>query len=214
MLVRGWPLKAAISNGVAWKRLASSQRIRPPAVTKGLVSEYRPVYDTIDCPEYWRTGRPKTSPNHVVIYRADEIPKLRNAARLARKILEFSLALAKPGITTDEIDRLAHEEMLEHNAYPSPLNYMGFPKSICTSVNNVACHGIPDSYVLRDGDTISIDVSLFLDGVHGDNCGATTVGTPDPEQVRLIAATREAVDKAIAVCGPGRLVQLLELFCH
>jgi methionyl aminopeptidase len=151
------------------------------------------------------SGQPGTSPNGIVTYSTHELPKIRKSARLARKILEFSLNLAKPGISTDEIDHFAHEEMIRHDCYPSPLNYYGFPKSICTSVNEVACHGIPDSTVLREGDIIKIDVSLFHDGYHGDNCGTVVVGqNPDPKLIKLIDATKEAVDRAIGVCAPGR----------
>lgn len=180
---------------------------RSQRMTKGIVSPRLTIPNHINPPEYWKTGRPAESPDYVVGYAEEDIPKLRRAARLARKVLEFCLSKAQPGITTDEIDRLAHEEMLRHGAYPSPMNYRGFPKSICTSVNDVICHGIPDSTVLQEGDTISIDVSLYLDGFHGDNCGATNVGTRvDPKLDKLIAVTKEAVDKAIAVCGPGKCI--------
>lgn len=170
---------------------------------KGIVSPKLHVPLSIPYPEYALNGRPKESGDAVVFYSPDEYPKLRKAARLARKILEFALAAAKPGMTTDDLDILAHKEMLKHGAYPSPLNYFRFPKSICTSVNEVVCHGIPDSRVLKDGDILSVDVSLFVDGYHGDNCGTIVVGKADPQLLHMIDSTKEAVQRAIAVCKPG-----------
>lgn len=185
------------------RRLFST--LRSARMVKGNVSPYLPVPEGIRCPEYWLTGQPAESPSRVKVYSAQEIPKIRKSARLARSILEYALKLAVPGVSLDHIDRLAHEAMVDRLCYPSPLNYYGFPKSICTSVNDVACHGIPDDYILRDGDIIKIDVSLYHDGFHGDNCGTVVVGkNPDPKLIRLIDATKEAVQKAIAVCGPGR----------
>lgn len=172
-------------------------------VKKGTVSPMLTVPKTIGYPEYAMNSRPGDSGEEVHLYQPEEFPKIRKAARLARKILEFSLAIAKPGMTTDEIDRLAHEEILKHGAYPSPLNYFGFPKSICTSVNEVVCHGIPDSRILQDGDILSIDVSVYLDGYHGDNCGTVVVGKQDPKLTHLIQTTKDCVQKAIDICKPG-----------
>lgn len=172
-------------------------------VLKGEVSPMRLVPGHIVPTEYAKTGQPFNSSNILAQYHKSEYPQLRKAARLARKVLEFSLALAQPGITTDEIDRLAHEEMIRCGAYPTPLNYYTFPKSICTSVNDVACHGIPDSRPLQEGDIIAIDVSLFIDGYHGDNCGTTTVGKADASLQRLIDTTKLSVEEAIKTCRPG-----------
>ncbi|RYH21266.1 M24 family metallopeptidase [archaeon] len=174
-------------------------------MVKGNVSPKLTVPDGISRPEYWLTGQPAESPSRIKAYSANEIPKLRKSARLARKILEYALKMAVPGMSLDYVDRLAHKAMVDCLCYPSPLNYYGFPKSICTSVNEVACHGIPDDYILKDGDIIKIDVSLYHDGYHGDNCGTVVVGeNPDPKLIRLIDVTKEAVQKAIAVCEPGR----------
>jgi methionyl aminopeptidase len=183
---------------------SASKFIRPVGlVAKGKLSPRRVVPPHIVLPEYSHSGKPHNSSTILARYNEDEIPKLRKAARLARKMLEFCLALAKPGVSTDEIDRLAHEEIIRHGAYPTPLNYYTFPKSICTSVNEVACHGIPDSRELQDGDIVSIDVSLYIDGYHGDNCGATTVGNADPKLQHMIDATKESVAAAIATCKPN-----------
>jgi methionyl aminopeptidase len=172
-------------------------------VVKGKLSPMRTVPSNIVLPEYAYNSKPTNSSSFLAQYATHEIPKLRQAAQLARKMLEFSLSLAKPGVTTDEIDRLTHEEIVKNGAYPTPLNYMTFPKSICTSVNEVVCHGIPDSRPLVDGDVVSIDVSLYIDGYHGDNCGATTVGTADPKMTHLIATTKQSVAEAIKTCKPG-----------
>ena len=185
-------------------RNSISKFLRPVGpVTKGVVSPMRSVPSSIVLTEYARNGKPNNTSNVVAKYAKSEYPQVRRAARLARKILEFSLAMAKPGITTDELDRLAHNEMLRCGAYPTPLNYYTFPKSICTSVNEVACHGIPDNRVLQDGDIISIDVSLFIDGYHGDNCGTTMVGEVDNKLLHLIEATKLSVAEAIKTCKPG-----------
>ena len=125
--------------------------------------------------------------------------------------------MARPGISTDEINTLVHQFIIEEGAYPSPLNYAHFPKSVCTSINEVVCHGIPDGYILKKGDVASFDVSLFYDGFHGDNCATVLVGpkddalqfeSKDEEMVfingqRLILACQEALDMAISTCSNG-----------
>lgn len=134
-----------------------------------------------------------------------DLEKIRKSAKLARKMLDFANSLVQAGVTTEEIDVLTHKEIVAHGAYPSPVNYCGFPKAICTSVNEVTCHGIPDDRKLVEGDMISIDVSLFLDGFHGDNCGTVFVGKCDDKRsIALVSATQEALDSAIAACGPGK----------
>ena len=184
------------------------QQLRETSVTKGMVSPKLRI-DTkkhnVLLPDYALNGRPKESPPNIICYIEDEaINKQRKAARLARKMLEFAKKLAVPGVSTDDIDKAIHKEILSNGAYPTPLNYYGFPKSVCTSVNEVVCHGIPDDRILCDGDIISIDVSLYTeDGLHGDNCGTVAVGTATQNTLDLIQATQTAVDKAIAVCAPG-----------
>jgi methionyl aminopeptidase len=196
--------QAAVSSSSSSSSAAASTKRRP--VVKGIVSPMREVPDTVGHPDYALTGRPRPSPNHVVLFKDPaEVAKIRAAARLARKMLDFANSLVAPGITTDDIDYLTHQEIVKHGAYPSPVNYCGFPKAMCASVNEVVCHGIPDNRKLLDGDVISIDVSVFLDGYHGDNCGTVVCGaTTDPSLLNLIAGTQEALDKAIAICRPGR----------
>jgi methionyl aminopeptidase len=117
----------------------------------------------------------------------------------------------QPGITTEEIDRLVHEAIVRHNAYPSPLLYPSefgskYPKSVCTSVNNVVCHGIPDDIPLQEGDTLNIDVTVYRNGFHGD-CSATyPVGQVSPKATRLMKAAKEGLDAGINACGPGKLI--------
>jgi len=112
-------------------------------------------------------------------------------------------------VTTNELDRIAHEYMCDHGAYPSCLGYMGFPKSICTSVNEVICHGIPDSTVLAEGDLINLDVTAYLDGVHGDTNATFPVGRVDPETAALIERTRTAMERGIRAVRPGREINVI-----
>ena len=107
---------------------------------------------------------------------------MRVAARIAAQAMEAAAAAIAPGVTTDALDAVAHEYMLDHGAYPSTLGYRGFPKSCCTSVNEVICHGIPDARVLEDGDIVKIDVTAYMDGVHGDNCATYFCGDVDEER--------------------------------
>merc|ERR1719204_567196 len=111
--------------------------------------------------------------------------------------------MAQVGMTTDELDKFGHDLIVERGAYPAPLNYRGFPKSICTSVNNVLCHGIPNSRQLQDGDIISIDVSIFYKGVFGDCCSTRVVGNGDRVAHKLTAVARDSTLAAIAQCKPG-----------
>src|SRR5690606_8521501 len=114
-----------------------------------------------------------------------------------------------PGVTTDELDALCHEEIIKRGGYPSPLNYGGFPKSLCTSVNEVICHGIPDDRPLRDGDIVNLDVTIYLDGVHGDTNATFPVGQIDEASARLIEVTRACLERGIAAVKPGRPVRAI-----
>ena len=117
--------------------------------------------------------------------------RMRAAGRAAREVLLEVGAAVAPGVTTDELDRICHEACIARGGYPSPLDYKGFPKSLCTSVNEVICHGIPDDRALLDGDIVNCDVTIYLDGVHGD-CSATfLVGDVDRSRQRLVQVTRE-----------------------
>ncbi|EED93481.1 probable methionone aminopeptidase, partial [Thalassiosira pseudonana CCMP1335] len=144
----------------------------------------------------------------VLIHDADSIAKMRKAAQLARKLLDYAChpSIARAGTTTEQIDSLIHDAALANSAYPSPLNYMGFPKSLCSSVNEVVCHGIPDTRRLELGDVVSFDVSCFVGGVHGDNCATIVVGDVNDEFVtarRLVQAALESRDEGVRACKPG-----------
>jgi len=141
-----------------------------------------------------------------IIHGKESIKKMREAGSLARRILNLACSLAKEeGITTDEVNDIVHSAILEAGAYPSPLNYAGFPKSLCTSVNEVVCHGIPDGRPLCKADIVSLDVSVYLNGVHGDNCSTVIVAEDETmtSQKRLLRCAREALQLAIDVCRPG-----------
>ncbi len=187
-------------------------RLRAGAITKGNVSPKSSTPLDVRCPEYAHSGVPVPSSHIFKTYSDAEVQKIRRAGKLARRMLEFANSLVRPGISTDDIDRLTHHEILKNGAYPTPLNYSGFPKSICTSVNEVVCHGIPDSTVLQEGDLISIDVSLYTeDGFHGDNCGSVVVGNVRSSMDMLINTTKYAVEKAVEVCGPDQYALLFLL---
>ena len=176
----------------------STEHIRP-----GRVSPMRNVPTDIPRPPYAETGVPVRIPESHV--RTPEvIERMRRAGREAAQVLQTVAAAIAPGVTTDELDALCHEEIIRRGAYPSPLNYGGFPKSLCTSVNEVICHGIPDDRPLVDGDIVNLDVTIYLDGVHGDTNATFPVGQIDEESAQLIDVTRECLDRGIAAVHPGR----------
>ncbi|KAI8360354.1 peptidase M24, structural domain-containing protein [Mortierella sp. GBAus27b] len=154
-------------------------------------------------PGYALRGEPSEWASDIPIHGPEAIDSCRKAGQLARKILELGGTLVKPGVSTNEIDRILREAIVANNAYPSPLNYMGFPKSVCTSVSNIIAHGIPDDRCLEDGDIINIDITVYLDGYHGDTSATFLVGNVDQAGRDLVERTKEALDAAIAVCGPG-----------
>ncbi|KAJ7388128.1 Methionine aminopeptidase 1D, mitochondrial [Desmophyllum pertusum] len=134
---------------------------------------------------------------------------MRTACRTARKVLNIARDNVKVGVTTEDIDQVVHQAAISFGAYPSPLNYKGFPKSVCTSVNNVAAHGIPDSRPLQDGDIISVDVSVYIGGMHGDLCETYVVGSVDKQGQRLVQSCQHSLDAAIKVCSPGKRFSLI-----
>jgi methionyl aminopeptidase len=140
---------------------------------------------------------------------ADTIARMRVAGRIAADALVEVSRHVAPGVTTDELDRVGHEFLLARGAYPSTLGYKGFPKSLCTSVNEVICHGIPDSRALDDGDIVKIDITAFKDGVHGDTCGTYYAGSVAPEVRDLAERTQEALRRGIAAVKPGRPISVI-----
>ena len=140
---------------------------------------------------------------------AETIERMRVAGRLAAQARELVGSHVVPGVTTDELDRIGHEFLCDHGAYPSTLGYRGFPKSLCTSVNEVICHGIPDSRVIEDGDIVNIDITAYVGGVHGDT-NATFLAGDVPEETRLLVErTEEALRRAIKAVRPGRRMNVI-----
>lgn len=137
------------------------------------------------------------------------IELMRVVGRIAADALAAAAAEIAPGATTEQLDKVAHEFMLDHGAYPASLNYRGFPKSICTSVNEVICHGIPDARPLAAGDIVKIDVTAFKDGVHGDTCATFFCGDVDEESRLLAERTKEAMDRGIRAVKPGRPISVI-----
>ncbi|MCL4408958.1 MAG: type I methionyl aminopeptidase [Gammaproteobacteria bacterium] len=133
----------------------------------------------------------------------EEIEKMRVAGQLAADVLDMITPHVKAGITTDELNTICHDYILAHDAYPAPLNYHGFPKSICTSVNHCVCHGIPNDKPLKDGDIINIDVTVLKDGYHGDTSKMFIVGEGSILAKRLVSVTQEALYRAIKMVKPG-----------
>jgi methionyl aminopeptidase len=168
----------------------------------GRVSPPRDVPGDIPRPEYVGKKRPRTGePN---VKSADTIERMRIAGRLAARALDEVGRGVAPGVTTDELDRIGHEFLCDHGAYPSTLGYRGYPKSLCTSINEVICHGIPDDTVLREGDIVNVDITAFIGGVHGDTNATFTVGEVDETSRLLVERTREAMLRGIRAVAPGR----------
>ncbi|MBF0270185.1 MAG: type I methionyl aminopeptidase [Alphaproteobacteria bacterium] len=147
--------------------------------------------------------RARSEAARVRIHTSPDFEGMRKAGRLAAEILDFITPYVKPGVTTSELDRLCHEKILAAEAIPAPLNYRGYPKSICTSVNHVVCHGIPGDKVLMPGDILNIDVTVVLDGWYGDSSRMYPVGDIALKAKRLIDVTYEAMMRGIAVVRPG-----------
>lgn len=139
----------------------------------------------------------------VTIHSQEEFVKMRKAGKLAAEVLDYITDFVKVGVTTNELNDLCHNFIIEHNAIPAPLNYKGFPKSICTSINHVICHGIPNANKLRDGDIINIDVTVIVDDYHGDTSRMYIAGEPSVKAQRLIDVTYKALMLGIAQVKPG-----------
>ena len=173
------------------------------------VSPDRPLKENIPRPDYYEDGqadaeRRSEARNTPPVHTEKQIKKMRKANLLGREILDAAHRIVKPGVTTDEIDRVVHDYTVEHGAYPAPLHYFDFPKSVCTSVNEVVCHGIPDLRELQDGDIVNVDVSAVLDGYHTDLNETFIVGkNVSKEKKALIKATHDSLFKAIDQCKPG-----------
>ena len=201
------PASALKSNDPCWcgsgRKYKRCHRTSEGRVLPGRVSPMREVPDHIAPTDYYRTGTPVRW-DEPMVKSADVIGRMRVAGRVAAEVLAATGAAVAPGVTTEELDWVAHQAYIERGAFPSTLNYHGYPKSICTSVNEVICHGIPDDRPLADGDIVNIDVTAYLDGVHGD-CNATFyVGDVPDDSRTLVEVTRQCRELGIAAVRPGR----------
>jgi methionyl aminopeptidase len=174
----------------------------------GRISAPRSVPASIPRPEY--VGKDGPAPfTGSDVYSPDRIGLIRESGRIAAQAIELIGAAARAGVTTDELDAVGHDFMVANGAYPSTLGYRGFPKSICTSVNEVICHGIPDDTVLEDGDIINIDVTAYKNGVHGDSNKTFVIGDANETVRDLVERTREALNRGIKAVAPGRQVNVI-----
>ena len=180
----------------------------PATVTPGVVSPTRSVPAGIARPEYVGKAAPTPFAGSE-IKDAETIERMRTAGRIAAGALAEAGGAVAPGVTTDEIDRIGHEYLLDHGAYPSTLGYRGFPKSLCTSINEVVCHGIPDSRRIEDGDIVNIDITGFVGGVHGDTNATFLAGDVDEESRLLVERTHEALMRGIKAALPGRQLNII-----
>ena len=174
----------------------------------GTVSSRRAVPQSIDRPEYVDRPAPERFTGSEV-KDPDALERMRIAGRVAAQALQTVGEAVAPGVTTDELDRVGHEFLCDHGAYPSTLGYRGFPKSLCTSLNEVICHGIPDSTTLREGDICNIDITAYIGGVHGDTNATFLVGEVDEEARLLVERTHEATLRAINAVAPGRPINVI-----
>ena len=179
------------------------------ALSPGVLSPTLPVPNLIPRPEY--VGKPTAKEGTEPWVQTPEvIEKMRVAGQIAAAALAEAGKAVAPGVTTDELDRIAHEYMVDNGAYPSTLGYKGFPKSCCTSLNEVICHGIPDTTVVADGDIVNIDVTAYIDGVHGDTNATFLAGDVSEEHRQLVERTREATMRAINAVKPGRALSVVD----
>jgi methionyl aminopeptidase len=177
-------------------------------LTPGKQTPWRQVPSHIARPEY--VGRKAPKPYRGSDVQTPEtIEKMRIAGRIAAQATQLAGEHCKPGITTDEVDRVVHEFLCDHGAYPSTLGYKGFPKACCTSLNEVICHGIPDSTVIEDGDIINVDVTAYINGVHGDTDATFCVGNVSEEARLLVERTHEAMMRGIRAVAPGRPINAI-----
>ncbi len=204
------------ANDVCWcgsgKKFKRCHKISTDTIRQGGISPIRTVPDTIVKP-VWADGTEVERWDEPRVKSPEIIAHMRESGRLAANTLAYLGTLIQPGVTTEEIDRACHERAIEVGAYPSPLMYPGgdnpFPKSLCTSVNEVICHGIPDDRELQDGDIVNFDVTLFKNGVHGDTNATFFVGDVDDASKRLTRVTRDATMRGIEAAKPGSQINAI-----
>ncbi|XP_072970687.1 methionine aminopeptidase 1B, chloroplastic-like [Typha angustifolia] len=191
-------------------RIRRSRELQGPGKVKkrsrlrrGKVNPPLSVPDHILRPPYVGTNLLPEISSEFQVHEEEGITCMKAACELAARVLEYAGTLVRPSVTTNEIDKAVHEMIIDAGAYPSPLGYGGFPKSVCTSVNECMCHGIPDSRQLQDGDIINIDVTVYLNGYHGDTSKTFFCGDVDEPSKQLVKVTEECMLKAISVCKDG-----------
>ena len=195
-------------RGLKTSRVLSGAMTRAP-LTPGQPTPIRGVPQKIARPEYAWKDSVRENIGEPWVQDAETIEKMREASRIAAEALREAGAAVAPGVTTDEIDRVAHEYMLDHGAYPSTLGYRHFPKSCCVSLNEIICHGIPDTTVIEDGDIVNIDVTAFKNGVHGDTNATFLAGNVSEEHRLLVERTKKAMWRGIKAVKPGREINVI-----
>jgi methionyl aminopeptidase len=195
------PHTGRVTSITPWPNAAP---IRP-----GVIGLSRTVPEEIARPPYAANGVPPSAAGESDVRPPQVIERMRRAGAAAAEVLLEVGAAIEPGMTSDQLDAIGHDAVIRHGAYPSPLNYRHFPKSLCTSVNEVICHGIPDSRPLADGDIVNIDITVYLDGVHGDTNCTFFVGDVDEESRRLVRETRTCLYRAIDAVRPGRPINVI-----
>ncbi|HEX4056702.1 MAG TPA: type I methionyl aminopeptidase [Galbitalea sp.] len=174
----------------------------------GRISPARSVPSDVERPEYVGMAGPRDYDGDN-IYTHKEIALIRESGRIAAGAVEVVGQAIRPGVTTDELDRIGHDFMIRHGAYPSTLGYRGYPKSICTSINEVICHGIPDNTVIEDGDLVNVDVTAYKHAMHGDLNETFIAGTGSAAALDLVERTREALNRGIRAVAPGREINVI-----
>jgi methionyl aminopeptidase len=173
-----------------------------------VISPTRSVPAGIPRPEYVGRAGPRRH-DAGDVYSPAQIELIRESGRIAAQAVERVGAAIRPGVTTEQLDVIAHEFIIANGAYPSTVGYRGFTKAVCTSINEVVCHGIPDDTTLQDGDIINIDITAYKNGMHGDLSKTFVVGTAQPEVDLLVQRTREALERGIKAVAPGRQVNVI-----
>ncbi|MGJ0182753.1 type I methionyl aminopeptidase [Corynebacterium glyciniphilum] len=178
-------------------------------LTPGTPTPIRKVPDSIDRPEYVWKDSVRENVGEPWVQTPEVVEAMRESSRIAAGALSAAGAVVAPGVTTDEIDRIAHEYMCDHGAYPSCLGYRGFPKASCISLNEIVCHGIPDTTVVQDGDIVNIDVTAYKNGVHGDTNAMYLAGDVAEEHRLLVERTYAAMWRGIKAVKPGREINVI-----
>ena len=184
--------------------MSTREKLKP-----GKPTPVRKVPDHIERPEYVWKDTVQEAMGEPFVQTPETIEAMREASKIAANALKEAGAAVAPGVTTDEVDRVAHEYMCDHGAYPSTLGYLGFTKSTCVSLNEIICHGIPDSTVIQEGDIVNIDVTAYKNGVHGDTNATFLAGDVSEEHRLLVERSKEAMMRGIKVAKPGREINVI-----